>query len=298
LAPLSKETGFLIRLNQACMMTISSILPDLWRLMDAAVAEDVGSGDITTLGCVPENAVMTAYLMARSPLVVAGLPWLEVFFSRVGANITVRVDVPEGSRVDAGTSLATLTGSARHILTYERIALNLLYVSCGIATTTRRYVQALEGFSTQLLDTRKTWPALRAVSKYAAHLGGAVNHRRGLYDGIMIKDNHRGFLQDVPATVAKLRQNHPHLPLIYECDTMDDVKTALGAGVDHLLLDNMSPEALRVAVAFVDQRATTEASGGITLKTLGIYAQTGVDYISTSAITMNPDAVDLGLDQS
>ena len=280
------------------MMTISSILPDLWRLMDAAVAEDVGSGDITTLGCVPENAVMTAHLMARSPLVVAGLPWLEVFFSRVGANITVRVDVPEGSRVDAGTSLATLTGSARHILTYERIALNLLYVSCGIATTTRRYVQALEGFSTQLLDTRKTWPALRAVSKYAAHLGGAVNHRRGLYDGIMIKDNHRGFLQDVPATVAKLRQNHPHLPLIYECDTMDDVKTALGAGVDHLLLDNMSPEALRVAVAFVDQRATTEASGGITLKTLGIYAQTGVDYISTSAITMNPDAVDLGLDQS
>jgi nicotinate-nucleotide pyrophosphorylase (carboxylating) len=280
------------------MMTISSILPDLWRLMDAAVAEDVGSGDITTLGCVPENAVMTAYLMARSPLVVAGLPWLEVFFSRVGANITVRVDVPEGSRVDAGTSLATLTGSARHILTYERIALNLLYVSCGIATTTRRYVQALEGFSTQLLDTRKTWPALRAVSKYATQMGGAVNHRRGLYDGIMIKDNHRGFLQDVPETVAKLRQNHPTVPLIYECDTMDDVKTALGAGVDHLLLDNMSPEVLRLAVAFVDQRATTEASGGITLKTLGAYAQTGVDYISTSAITMNPDAVDLGLDQS
>lgn len=279
------------------MMTISSILPDLWRLMDAAVAEDVGSGDITTLGCVPENAVMTAHLMARSPLVVAGLPWLEVFFSRVGANITVRVDVAEGSRVDAGTSLATLTGSARHILTYERIALNLLYVSCGIATTTRRYVQALEGFSTQLLDTRKTWPALRAVSKYATQMGGAVNHRRGLYDGIMIKDNHRGFLQDVPTTVAKLRHNHPHLPLIYECDTMDDVKTALAAGVDHLLLDNMSPEALRLAVAFVDQRATTEASGGITLETLGAYAQTGVDYISTSAITMNPDAVDLGLDR-
>jgi nicotinate-nucleotide pyrophosphorylase (carboxylating) len=279
------------------MMTISSILPDLKRLMDAAVAEDIGAGDITTLGCVPENALMTAHLMARSPLVVAGLPWLQVLFAHVGADVTVRVDIQDGSMVDAGTSLAVFKGSARDILTYERILLNILYVSCGIATTTRRYVNALQGYHTQLMDTRKTWPALRAVSKYAAHLGGAVNHRMGLYDGIMIKDNHRGFLQDVPATVAKLRQNHPRLPLIYECDTMDDVKTALGAGVDHLLLDNMSPEVLRLAVAFVDQRATTEASGGITLETLGAYAQTGVDYISTSAITMNPDAVDLGLDQ-
>ena len=279
------------------MMTISPILPDLWRLMEAAVAEDVGSGDITTMGCVPENAVMTAHLVARRPLVVAGLPWLAVFFARVGADITVQVTVSEGTMVQAATPLAILTGSARHILTYERIALNLLYVSCGIATTTRRYVQALEGFSTQLLDTRKTWPGLRAVSKYATQMGGAVNHRWGLYDGIMIKDNHRGYLSDVVATVKRLRQNHPTLPLIYECDTMQDVDVALNAGVDHLLLDNMSPQALRVAVAFVDQRATTEASGGITLGTITDYAQTGVDYISTSAITMNPDAVDLGLDR-
>ena len=278
-------------------MTPPFVLPDLKRLMDAAVAEDIGAGDVTTLGCVPDDAIMTAHLMARCPLVAAGLPWMQVLLTHVGADVTVRVDVQDGSMVDAGTSLAVFKGSARDILTYERILLNILYVSCGIATTTRCYVNALQGYHTQLMDTRKTWPALRAVSKYAAHMGGAVNHRMGLYDGIMIKDNHRGFLQDVPATVAKLRQNHPHLPLIYECDTMDDVKTALGAGVDHLLLDNMSPETLRFAVDFIGGGATTEASGGITLETLGAYAQTGVDYISTSAITMNPQAVDLGLDQ-
>lgn len=279
------------------MITVSSVLPDLRHLMDAAVAEDIGSGDVTTQGCVPKDAVMTAHLVARSPLVVAGLLWLEPLLTHVQANITVRVDVQEGSMVDAGTTLACLSGSACDILTYERILLNILYVSCGIATTTRRYVHALQGYHTQLLDTRKTWPGLRALSKYAAHLGGAVNHRMGLYDGIMIKDNHRGFLHDVPAIVAKLRHNHPTLPLIYECDGMEDIKTALSAGVDHLLLDNMSPETLRLALDLIGGKATTEASGGITLQTLGVYAQTGVDYLSTSAITMNPDAVDLGLDQ-
>ena len=265
--------------------------------MDAAVAEDIGSGDVTTLGCVPNDAVMTAHLMARCPLVVAGLPWLDPLIAHVHAAITVHVHVQEGSMVDAGTSLACLTGSARDILTYERILLNILYVSCGIATTTRQYVNALRGYHTRLLDTRKTWPGLRAVSKYAAHRGGAVNHRMGLYDGIMIKDNHRGFVQNVAATVAKLRQIHPHMPLIYECDTMEDIKTALDAGVDHLLLDNMSPETLRIALDLIGGKASTEASGGITLNTLSDYARTGVDYISTSTITMNPQAVDLGLDQ-
>jgi nicotinate-nucleotide pyrophosphorylase (carboxylating) len=230
-------------------------------------------------------------------MVVAGLPWIGGIFTHVGAPMTITLNVEEGSAVSGGTVLATLSGSARDILTYERIVLNILYVSCGIATTTRRYVERLRGTQTRLLDTRKTWPGLRGVSKYAADIGGAVNHRMGLYDAVMIKDNHRLYISDLPETVRHIRDTHSSLPVIYECDTIEDVHQGLRAGVDHLLLDNMSPEEVRIAVALINKRAITEASGGITLDSLGAYGQTGVDYVSSSAITMNPEAVDLGLDK-
>jgi nicotinate-nucleotide pyrophosphorylase (carboxylating) len=279
-------------------MGFSFDVPDITSLIHAAVAEDVGSGDVTTQTCVPKNATMTGSLVARTPLLVAGLPFLALILTHVGANVTVALKIQEGSFVPAGTVLATFSGSARDLLTYERVMLNMLYVSCGIATTTKRYTEHLEGTQTQLLDTRKTWPGLRAVSKYASRIGGAVNHRMGLYDAVMIKDNHRSYIKTLPETVKEIRANHPGLPVIYECDTMGDVKDGLNAGVDHLLLDNMSPEAVAHAVLFIDKKAITEASGGITLETIRAYAQTGVDYISTSAITMNPEAVDLGLDKT
>ncbi len=268
-----------------------------------AIEEDVATGDATTLAIVPEGLTTEAHFVTRQECVVCGLPVIAILFQELNPSVHLTVLIPEGTLVQPGTRLATVAGDARTILTGERTALNLLQRLSGIATVTRRYVEALgPDCPTRLLDTRKTTPGLRLVEKYAVLTGGAQNHRIGLFDRIMIKDNHRemakvvGGAHSIAKAVAACRSKYPNLEIEVEADSLEDVREAADAGVEYILLDNMSNETMAEAIKIIAGRAKTEASGNITLERLPSMRQLGLDFISSGALTHSAKAIDIGLD--
>jgi nicotinate-nucleotide pyrophosphorylase (carboxylating) len=259
-----------------------------------ALAEDVGDGDVTTMATVPEQTRAQATITQKAPGVVFGLELAEETFRSLDAGIEFERLVEEGVWRERG-SVLRLEGSARAILTGERTALNFLQRLSGVATMTARCVQAIEGTGARILDTRKTTPGLRALEKAAVAAGGGTNHRAGLYDAILIKENHAAIAGGVGEAVRRARARAPELPLEVECRTLAEVDEALDAGATRLLLDNMTAEQLRGAVAHVDGRAELEASGGVTLETLREIASTGVQFVSVGALTHSAPALDLSL---
>ena len=270
-------------------------------IVRTALAEDVGAGDITTEVSVPADLPGTATIIAKEPCVVAGLALVDAVFRELAGK--VQPLVRDGEVVEAGRCVCEITGPARAILTGERTALNFLQQLSGIATLTRQFVEAVAGTSAKILDTRKTTPTLRVLEKYAVATGGGTNHRLGLFDAVMIKDNHRAILARLGPTalaqaVAEARRRQPGIPVVIEADTLDDVTAALAAGANHILLDNMTLDELRDAVQLVDGRAKLEASGGVRLATVRAIAVTGVDYISVGALTHSAPAVDFSLEMT
>jgi nicotinate-nucleotide pyrophosphorylase (carboxylating) len=266
----------------------------LERAVYAALAEDVGEGDVTTEATVDADALGVATLVLREPGVVCGLRAAETVFRALDEEVAFDALVEDGARVEAG-ALACVSGSLCTILTGERTALNFLARLSGIATLTRRYVDAVEGTGVAILDTRKTTPGLRALEKYAVLTGGGRNHRFGLDDGVLVKDNHLRASGSIREAIARLRAA-TDLPIEVECDTLVQVEEALASGVDAILLDNMSLDQLRAAVALVDGRARLEASGGVTLETVRAIAETGVDEISIGALTHSARSLDVSLE--
>jgi nicotinate-nucleotide pyrophosphorylase (carboxylating) len=269
---------------------------DLDAFVRATLSEDLGSGgDITSLATIPADARFEGVMDSRDAITVAGLPIAERFFRALAPDMAIEILVAEGAQVAAGTDLVRLSGHARAMLTAERSALNTVQHLSGIATMTRDYVDAIAGTGATLLDTRKTIPGLRVLEKYATRMGGATNHRMGLWDAAMIKDNHVAVAGSVEeavrrAVAAKIAN------IIVEVDRVDQVAPALAAGATHLLLDNMDPAALRESVAIVAGRVPTEASGGVRLDTIRAIAETGVTYVSVGRLTQSAPAADIGLD--
>jgi len=265
--------------------------------VDSALAEDVGDGDLTTRATVPSDARLDARMMARQDLVVAGMPVMREIFRRLAPEAVFSISTDDGEAVTAGSEMARIAGRAEALLTAERSALNAVQFLSGIATLTRQYADAITGTGAVLLDTRKTVPGLRTLSKYAVRCGGGTNHRMRLDDGILIKDNHIAVAGGIAEAVTRARAANPrNLDIQAECDTLEQVRDALAAGADRLLLDNMSPHTLRQAVEIVGGRIPLEASGGVTLETIRSIAETGVDFVSVGAITQRAPAVDIGLD--
>jgi nicotinate-nucleotide pyrophosphorylase (carboxylating) len=268
------------------------------RLVDVAVAEDLPDGiDVTTVATVPAGQPATADLVARGDGVVAGLPLVGAVLDVVtGGAARVEPRVADGARVAHGDVIATLTGPARGLLTAERTALNLLCHLSGVATLTRRWVDAVEGTGAAIRDTRKTTPGLRALEKYAVRCGGGVNHRMSLSDAAMVKDNHALAAGGVAAAFRAVRAAAVDVEIEVEADTVDDAVAAVDAGADLVLLDNMSVDEMRRAVGLVAGRARLEASGGLTLDTARAVAETGVDYISVGALTHSAPVLDVACD--
>lgn len=263
------------------------------------LAEDLGSGgDITSNSTIAVDAHFNAELSCREPIVVAGLEIALAFFRALDGEVRIEQFASDGDRLESGAALARLRGNARAMLTAERSALNTLQHLSGIATLTRRYVDAIAGTGATLLDTRKTIPGLRVLEKYAARMGGAQNHRMRLDDGVLIKDNHVAVCGSVAEAVRRAKAASTRLPVQVEVDRIDQIEPALSAGADRLLLDNMPPPVLREAVALVAARVPLEASGGVRLETIRAIAETGVDYISLGRITQSAPAVDIGMDYS
>lgn len=261
------------------------------------LAEDLGSGgDVTSRATIASDAFFTAEMNCREPIVVAGLDIAADFFRALDRDIRIDRRVGDGDAVAAGTVLMRLDGNARAMLAAERSALNTLQHLSGIATLTRRYVDAIAGTGATLLDTRKTIPGLRLLDKYAARMGGADNHRMRLDDGVLIKDNHVGVCGGVEAAVRAAKAADTGLQVQVEVDRIEQIEPALAAGADRLLLDNMDVPTLREAVGLVARRVPLEASGGVNLDTIRGIAETGVDYISVGRITQSAPAVDIGLD--
>ena len=267
----------------------------LERVVAAALAEDVGTGDVTTEATVDTDAVGTAELVTRTPGVVAGLAAVEAVFRALDPAIRFEPLVEEGGLVREPVAVARVSGSLRAILTGERTALNFLGRLSGVATLTRRYVDAVAGTGVAILDTRKTTPGLRVLEKRAVASGGGRNHRFGLSDGVLVKDNHLRAAGSVRAAVERLRAA-TDLPVEVECDTLEQVDEALAAGADAILLDNMSLDELRAAAGLARGRARLEASGGVTLDTVRAVAETGVDEISIGALTHSAPALDVSLE--
>ena len=273
----------------------------LLNLVRMCLAEDVGSGDATTLATVPENVVVTALMVTRDECVCAGLPVAEAVFSELDSDCAFTPQVQEGQFCPAGTVIAKVEGKAQTILTGERLALNFMQRLCGIATMANSYAREVEGTKTQILDTRKTTPGLRHLEKYAVAVGGATNHRIGLYDRVMIKDNHRALASlegegGITRSVERCREKYPELEVEVEADTLEEVKEAIEAGAEYVLLDNMSNEQMAEAVSLNAGRSLLEASGGITIERLKSIAETGVDFISVGALTHSVISTDIGLD--
>lgn len=267
----------------------------LERIVHAALAEDIGAGDVTTEATVPADAIGTAALLVKEPGVVCGLRAVEVTFRALDPEIAFEAFAEDGDAVEAPAVVARVSGSQRAILTGERVALNFLGRLSGIATLTRQYVDAVSGTNAAVLDTRKTTPGLRALEKHAVAAGGGRNHRFGLDDAVLIKDNHLRAAGSIGAAVELVRRASD-LPVEVECDTLEQVGEALEANVDAILLDNMTPAELRQAVVLVDGRARLEASGGVTLETIRAVAETGVDEISVGALTHSARSLDVSLE--
>lgn len=272
---------------------------DLAAFVAATLAEDLGEGwpgggrDVTSESVIPADARFAGVMASRDAIVVCGLPIAAAFFRALDPDVEIEILQEEGAQVLAGTELMRLSGKARAMLTAERSALNTVQHLSGVATMTRTYVEAMQGHAT-LLDTRKTIPGLRHLEKYATRTGGAKNHRLGLWDAAMIKDNHIAVAGSIGQAIGAARA--AGVEVICEVDRLDQIEPAVGAGANHILLDNMAPDMLREAVAIVDGRVPTEASGGVRLDTIGAIAATGVTYVSVGRLTQSAPAADIGLD--
>ena len=270
---------------------------DVSEFVRRVLAEDLGSGgDVTSKATIDPFARFTAEMNCREPIVVAGLDIAVAFFRSLDREVRIERLVSDGELIETGTVLLLLQGNARAMLAAERSALNTLQHLSGIATMTRRYVDAIAGTGATLLDTRKTIPGLRLLEKYAARMGGAENHRMRMDDGLLIKDNHVGVAGGVAEAVRAAKAYDSGLQIQVEVDRIEQIEPALKAGAERLLLDNMKPDLLRQAVALVAGRVPLEASGGVNLDTIRGIAETGVDYISVGRITQSAPAVDIGLD--
>lgn len=269
---------------------------DVAAFVAATLAEDLGpGGDVTSEAVIPADARFDAVMDSRDAITVAGLEVAEAFFRALDPQVTVERLVADGDSVAGGTDLMRLSGNARALLTAERSALNTVQHLSGIATLTRQYVDRIAGTGATLLDTRKTIPGLRVLEKYATRMGGAMNHRMGLWDAAMIKDNHVAVAGSVEAAVGRAVAAGI-ARIIVEVDRIDQIAPALSAGATHLLLDNMDAATLREAVALVDGRVPSEASGGVRLDTIRAIAETGVTYVSVGRLTQSAPAADIGLD--
>lgn len=268
---------------------------EIEREVRAALAEDVGEGDLTA-ALIPAGAISDATIISRDPAVISGRAWVDAVFAQLDPAVRLDWQVEDGDRVEAGSLLCRLHGPARSLLTGERCALNFLQTLSGTASLTRRYVNTVAGLPVRILDTRKTLPGLRLAQKYAVRCGGGHNHRLGLYDAILIKENHIQAAGSIGRAVAAARSLSPEGTRVeVEVEDLDELGQALEAGADIILLDNMPPATLREAVAINAGRARLEASGGITLETIRRIAETGVDYISTGSLTKDVTAVDLSM---
>lgn len=271
-------------------------------LIESALEEDIGTGDLTSRYFVPEESRATGFIMAREPGVLSGGEIALEVLRKVDPNIEAGLLVTDGDRISEGAYIMKIEGPSRSILTAERTVLNFMQRMSGVASATRQYVDAVRGSSAQILDTRKTIPGWRHLDKLAVTHGGGTNHRMGLYDRVMVKDNHlvaQGRLEELQQAIRALKADHPEVEVELEADSLDQVRSFLGLeDVDYILLDNMSLEEMRQAVELRGEGATPllEASGGVTLKTVASIAATGVDFISVGAITHSVKAMDLALD--
>lgn len=268
------------------------------RSVAAALAEDVGPGDVTSETAVPESARIEARALARQSGVLAGSEVFGAVFRHVSADVQIRLPISDGRSFEAGQSLAELSGDARSILTAERVALNFLQRMCGIATETARYVEAVKGTGAIILDTRKTVPGLRMIDKYSVRVGGGANHRVGLFDGVLVKDNHIAAAGSIREAVERVRRSVADGVrfLEVECETLDQVGECLEIDVDLILLDNMTLDQMADSVKLAAGRAKLEASGNVALHNVMQIAETGVDYISVGSLTHSVTALDIGLD--
>ncbi len=274
---------------------MSGTLPaDLPETVARALAEDLGAGDLTA-DLIPEGTRASATVLTRERAILCGGPWFEEVFRQLDEEIDIEWRATEGEPVEPGQTLCLLSGPARPLLSGERTALNFLQTLSGTATSVHHHVRALIGTGTRLLDTRKTLPGLRQAQKYAVRIGGGRNHRMGLYDGILIKENHILACGSIAAAVAAARQRHPGIEVEVEVENLEELEQALAAGADILLLDNFDLEMLREAVRRTAGRAKLEASGGVDLDGLRAIAETGVDYISVGALTKHLRAIDLSM---
>jgi len=266
------------------------------RLIELALLEDIHTGDITTQAVVPGKRPASARLIAKEDLVLAGLFVAERVFRRLDSDVVFNSSLAEGVRAAAGDLLATMEGDAANLLMGERVALNLLQRLSGVATLTSRYVDAVKGTRARIVDTRKTTPGLRELEKYAVRVGGGINHRTGLYDGVLIKENHITAAGGIATAISRARAYIPHtLKIEIETETLGQVDEALAAGADIIMLDNMSLADMSSAVATIAGRALVEASGGVNLETVAAIAATGVDIISVGALTHSARAMDISM---
>ncbi|MBV9488346.1 MAG: carboxylating nicotinate-nucleotide diphosphorylase [Verrucomicrobia bacterium] len=266
-------------------------------LIDLALAEDVGPGDLTSLYFIPADLRSKARIFAKEPVVVAGTEVVRSVFGRISAALSVQVARADGETADTGDTVLELEGPTRAILTGERLALNFLQRLSGVATLTRAFVRAVEGTGAAILDTRKTTPGMRLLEKAAVKAGGGKNHRMGLYDGVMVKDNHLLAKPDLASVLKELRKQHPGLLLELEADTVEQVREFVTwPEVDVILLDNMTLEEMRACVTLRRPGLRFEASGGLSLGTVRAVAETGVDYVSVGQLTHSARAVDLSLE--
>jgi nicotinate-nucleotide pyrophosphorylase (carboxylating) len=265
-------------------------------LTELALSEDIGSGDVTTEATVPADSIATAVMLAKHDLILAGLGVSREVFHYLDPTIEITFFVRDGDRISTGMEIAQLSGNTRALLMGERVALNLLQHMSGIATQTARYVEKIKGLKAEVLDTRKTHPGLRKLEKYAVRMGGGKNHRFGLYDGILIKDNHIKAAGSITKAIEGVRKKaYLLLKIEVETKTLDEVREALAARADVIMLDNMQVDMMREAVTLINHQALIEASGNVTLETIRGIAETGVDFISCGSLTHSASAADISM---
>jgi nicotinate-nucleotide pyrophosphorylase (carboxylating) len=265
-------------------------------IIENTLEEDLGSGDITTDAIFSVDETCEALIIGKEEGIIAGIPIAERVFQKLAPEVTVAQKLKDGEHVNPGDEILVIKGSIHAVLSGERLSLNLLQRMSGIATATSKYVAAISGYRTRILDTRKTAPGLRVLDKYAVSIGGGCNHRFGLYDAVLIKDNHIDFAGNISNAVEIVRSKYQSkFKVEVETSTLDEVREALKAGADIIMLDNMTVEMMEEAVRIINGKSITEASGGITLDTIGQIADTGVDFISVGAITHSSPALDIGL---
>ena len=277
-------------------MNADAILPvDISAVVSSAIKEDIGSGDVTA-ALIDDNIKANASVICREHAVVCGVPWFSEVFNQIDRSVRVEFLCHEGETVESGQTICKIQGKARSLLSAERTALNFLQTLSGTATTTRTFVDKISHYGTRILDTRKTIPGLRSAQKYAVCVGGGVNHRIGLYDGVLIKENHQYVSLSMDAVIQKLPVDQPGITLVeIEVENLEQLKAALETGVKRIMLDNFSVEDIAKAVEMNANRVELEASGNITLENIQEVAKTGVDYISVGAITKNLQAIDFSM---